>query len=100
MLLPLQVHSRTDILHLLLDSGADVNLLDSCGIASLNACYHVEYAARPEVNHLAVCMCTCPCSNPAAACPLLCLGTVLPLKTSIAKVLQDDISMFLTVHLH
>ena len=95
---PLQVHSRTDVLHVLLDSGADVNLLDGCGISALNACYHVEYAARPEVNHHTVCMCTVPVLTQLLL--VLPLGPVLPLKTSIAKVLQDDISMFLTVHLH
>ena len=57
---PFQVHSRTDVLHILLDSGADVNLLDGCGISALNACYHVEYAARTEVNYHTVCLCTVP----------------------------------------
>ena len=45
------------MIHVLLDGGADVNLLDDSGISALNACYHVEYAAVPEV------MCMQPCQT-------------------------------------
>ena len=37
------------MIHLLLDNGADVNLLDDYGISALNACYHVLYASVPQV---------------------------------------------------
>lgn len=51
MLVPLslQIHSHPSVIHLLLDNGADVNLLDDYGISALSACYHVLYAPMPEV---------------------------------------------------
>lgn len=42
------------MIHLLLDNGADVNLLDDFGISALNACYHILYAAVPEVRNVCV----------------------------------------------
>ena len=45
----LQIHSHPSVIHLLLDNGADVNLLDDYGISTLNACYHVLYANVPQV---------------------------------------------------
>lgn len=45
----LQIHSHPSVIHLLLDNGADVNLLDDYGISALNACYHVLYANVPQV---------------------------------------------------
>lgn len=50
----LQIHSQPSVIHLLLDNGADVNLLDDYGISALNACYHVLYAAVTEV-YVAIC---------------------------------------------